>query len=74
MNYYYKVYYAEGPQPKDSKGNNYGSPLAAGSKTSSAVAIYGVYKYYAGTGSLEALTLDKNTTITFTVNAESGTN
>ena len=74
MNYYYKVYYAEGPQPKDSKGNNYGSPLAAGSKTSSAVAIYGVYKYYAGTGSLEALSLSKDTTITFTLGAEGGTN
>lgn len=74
MNYYYKVNYAAGPQPKDSKGNNSGSPLSAGYKTSSAVSIYGVYKYYAGTGSLEALSLNKDTTITFTVGAESGTN
>lgn len=31
MDYYYRAAYAEGPQPKDSKGNNYQTPLAAGS-------------------------------------------
>ena len=35
MDYYYRAAYAEGPQPKDSKGNNYSTPLAAGTVDSS---------------------------------------
>lgn len=50
-NYYYRVYYAEGPQPLDSKGNNATSAtkLIAGSVFSSAVAVTGVYPFYANT-------------------------
>lgn len=49
-NYYYKVEYAEGPQPLDSKGGNATTgKLPAGSLTSSAVTVYGVYPFYATT-------------------------
>lgn len=47
--YYYRVYYAAGPQPLDSKGNNATSisALPAGNVTSGAVTINGVYPFYA---------------------------
>lgn len=73
MTYTYKVTYEAGPQPKDSKGNNSGTPYPAGSKTATAT-VKGVYQYYAGTGSLEALSLTNDTKLTFTVGAEGGTN
>lgn len=41
------VSYAAGEQPKDSKGNNYDSPLAAGSKTASKTATF-IQAYYYG--------------------------
>ena len=41
------VKYAEGPQPKDSKGNNYGSPKAAGSIITT-INFTGVYPFYVG--------------------------
>lgn len=41
--YKYRVAYAQGPQPLDSKGNNYQTPLPAGTVDSTAVSIYGVY-------------------------------
>ena len=41
--YKYRAYYAEGAQPKDNKGNNYQSPLAAGYVDSSKVTINGTY-------------------------------
>lgn len=45
------VNYAQGPQPKDSKGNNYSTPLAAGSVTGGTnvnvpVSIQSVYPFY----------------------------
>lgn len=46
MQYRYKFDYSAGPQPLTSKGNNYGSPLAAGSKISAVVTIYGTYPYF----------------------------
>lgn len=39
------VNYAQGPQPKDSKGNNYSTPLAAGSVSSTAT-IRTTYPHY----------------------------
>lgn len=39
------VYYAEGPQPLDSEGNNYSSPLAASSVTLS-TSFSGIYPYF----------------------------
>lgn len=47
--YQYRAYYAEGPQPLDSRGDNYKSPLPAGYVDSAAVTVYGTYPYYATT-------------------------
>lgn len=44
------VSYAAGEQPKDSKGNNYDSPLAAGSKTASKTMQF-IQPYYYGKSS-----------------------
>lgn len=48
-NYQYHAVYAEGPQPKDNKGNDYSAPLAAGSVNSAAVGVNGTYPWYAST-------------------------
>lgn len=75
MNFYYKVNYAAGPQPKNSKGENYSTPLAAGSVTSSACPVYGVYRYYAGIGNLtQEIPLTKDSSFTITLAAENGVN
>ena len=47
--YTYKAAYLQGPQPKDNKGNNYSTPLAAGSVNSSAITLNGTYPWYAST-------------------------
>lgn len=52
--YKYHAAYAEGPQPKDNKGNDYSSPLAAGSVNSSAVTVNGTYPWFASTGTASA--------------------
>ena len=44
--YKYRAAYAQGPQPLDSKGNNYQPPLPAGIVDSAAVTINGVYPYF----------------------------
>lgn len=44
--YKYRAAYAQGPQPLDSKGNNYQTPLPAGTVDSAAVTINGVYPYF----------------------------
>lgn len=72
--FYYKVQYAEGPVPLDSKGNPAASytALPAGSVTSSAVATYGVYPFYANikNEAPSKLPLKKNLTFTVTLAAE----
>lgn len=45
----YRAAYAEGPQPKDNKGNNYGSPLAAGTVDSTAITVNGTFPWFAST-------------------------
>lgn len=45
----YRAYYAEGPQPKDNKGNNYSSPLVSGYVDSNKITINGTYPWYAST-------------------------
>lgn len=40
--------YCNGVQPKDSKGNDYCSPLVAGSTAQDSVSITGIYPYYYG--------------------------
>lgn len=44
--YKYRAAYAQGPQPLDNKGNNYQTPLPAGTVDSGAVIINGVYPYF----------------------------
>lgn len=52
--YKYRAAYAQGPQPLDSKGNNYQTPLPAGTVDSNAVTINGVYPYFTNKGNNEA--------------------
>lgn len=47
ITYRYRAAYAQGPQPLDSKGNNYQTPLPAGTIDSSTITINGVYPYFA---------------------------
>ena len=49
-NYYYKASYrSSSTQPKNNKGEDYDSPLAAGSVTSAACVVYGTYPWFAST-------------------------
>lgn len=50
----YRAAYAKGPQPKDNKGNNYLTPLAAGTVDSSAITLNGTYPWYASTNDATA--------------------
>lgn len=52
----YRAAYAQGPQPKNNKGNNYDSPLAAGSVDSGAITLNGTYPWYASTLTAGVLT------------------
>lgn len=67
-NFYYKVNYDKGPAPLDSKGNPAAShtALPAGSITSSAVATYGVYPFYANTENAKPSKLPLTNKLTFT--------
>ena len=73
ITYKYRAAYAQGPQPKDSKGNNYGSPRPAGTVDSGAVTVNGVYPYYGSTGAdnaLVKLALTTGTQVAFDAPAE----
>jgi hypothetical protein len=72
-----KVNYNQGPQPKDSKGNDHGSPLAAGSKTASKTVKFILPFWYGNSdsstvNSLSGLTQDvtekSNKTYRYTTN------
>lgn len=52
--YYYHAAYAEGPQPKNNKGVDYNSPLAAGAVNSSAATVNGTYPWFASTSTATA--------------------
>lgn len=54
--YKYRAAYAQGPQPLDSKGNNYQTPLPAGTVDSAAITINGVYPYFTNKDNNEAFT------------------
>lgn len=45
----YRAAFAEGPQPKDNKGNDYSSPLAAGTVDSAAITVNGTFPWFAST-------------------------
>lgn len=70
LSYQYHVTYATGPQPKDSKGNDYGSPLAAGSIDSGTATVYGYYPAYSGLVSTSVITEDVIKGMTKTVSAK----
>ena len=70
MDYYYRAAYAEGPQPKDSKGNNYQTPLAAGSVDSSKATVTGYRAAYAGLVSTNTITEEVIKGMTKTVSAK----
>lgn len=63
------VNYAQGPQPKDSKGNNYSTPLPAGSVSSNYTVKAGYY-YYAGLGNLDQASMKKTIIVSDTTYAE----
>lgn len=70
MDYYYRAAYAEGPQPKDSKGNNYQTPLAAGSVDFGETTVTGYRAAYSGLVSTNAITEEVIKGMTKTVSAK----
>lgn len=52
----YRAAYGEGPQPKNNKGGDYDSPLAAGTVDSSQITLNGTYPWYATTATAGTLT------------------
>lgn len=70
MNYYYSVDYAEGAQPKDSKGNDYESPLAAGTVRSTAATVRGYRPVYYGLTAASEITESVITGLTKKVSAK----
>jgi hypothetical protein len=70
MDYYYRAVYAQGPQPKDSKGNNYQTPLPAGSVDSSKVTVTGYRPAYSGLVSTNNITQEVIKGMTKTVSAK----
>lgn len=54
ITYNYRVAYQQGPQPLDSKGNNYQTPLPAGAVYSATITINGVYPYFTNKDNNEA--------------------
>lgn len=52
----YRAAFAEGPQPKDNKGNDYSSKLSAGTVDSAAVTLNGTFPWYASTATAGTLT------------------
>ena len=66
--YRWKVDYSQGPQPLTSKGNDFGSPLQAGTIYSNTVTITGVYPYFGNTitsSELTKLPLTKDSSFEF---------
>ena len=64
ITYTYRAAYQQGPQPLDSKGNNYQIPFPAGAVDSSPVTIRGVYPYFTNKDNNEAFTKFPLTTAT----------
>ena len=59
ITYKYRAAYEAGPQPLDSKGNNYQTPLPAGTVDSGAVTITGVYPYFTNKDGITTNTFSK---------------
>ena len=56
MSWTSQIHYAEGPQPLDSDGNNYGSPLPAGDTSVITRSFEGVYPLFATSVDINTLT------------------
>ena len=56
------VDYSIGTQPKSSKGNNYNTPLPAGTLSAKSITITGVYPVYSGIGTLSKIPLQAHGT------------
>lgn len=56
------VDYSEGTQPKSSKGNNFNTPLPAGTLSAKSITITGVYALYSGISTLSKLPLQAHGT------------
>lgn len=52
----YRAAFNEGPQPKNNKGGNYSSPLAAGTVDSAEISVNGTFPWYASTATAGTLT------------------
>lgn len=52
----YRAAFGEGPQPKNNKGGDYSSPLAAGTVDSAEISVNGTYPWYASTATAGSLT------------------
>lgn len=52
----YRAAFTEGPQPKNNKGGDYNSPLAASTVDSSAITLNGTFPWYASTATAGTLT------------------
>lgn len=52
----YRAAFAEGPQPKNNKGGDYSSPLAAGTVDSAVITLNGTFPWYASTATAGQLT------------------
>lgn len=52
----YRAAFAEGPQPKNNKGGDYSSPLAAGTVDSAVITLNGTFPWYASTAAAGQLT------------------
>lgn len=52
----YRAAFGEGPQPKNNKGGDYGSPLAAGTVDSAEISVNGTFPWYASTATAGVLT------------------
>ena len=74
------IFYDEGPQPYDNKGNPYGAPLAAGSAGAYTTFFEGVYPLFATTSNITTLTKQtlvsmlSGNNISMTLVAETGGN
>lgn len=52
----YRAAFAEGPQPKNNKGGDYSSPLAAGTVDSAEISVNATFPWYASTATAGTLT------------------
>jgi hypothetical protein len=77
ITYKYRAAHEAGPQPLDSKGGNYQTPLPKGTVDSGAVTVNGVYPYYTNKDNITAfskLALTTNKTLDVTFVAETASN